>query len=331
MCAVSLSVCHAAHIGFTVRGSFSAAFAKSLWPFVFLVSWHRLWACLVQILRQHVMVRIGGGWNTLDNYLARCDPCRCQKNSACVSVFPTTVSPTSSISPGQSAVSGDDDVRQQRQQLLNGGKLNSSSSDLSPPSSPVSPTTTTFTTSCLQQPVPRDLSLMSQALLVDDGRLSCPTTAHYAVAMTMKTTSDVIPDSAADKSCLSCYDNDTDGGLVHSTSSPRMSDHHHPTALTFTSSSPSLAALVQVQESCSCPRLQDDFHQRSSTDSRTPSSRPSRIPVPLRLAAQSRSQNVTFFLGGAVNSPSSRQTYGPRHGRCDSGVDLNLSSPDFDN
>jgi len=41
-----------------------------------------------QVLRQHVMVRIGGGWNTLDNYLARCDPCRSQRNAAVVS--PTT-------------------------------------------------------------------------------------------------------------------------------------------------------------------------------------------------------------------------------------------------
>jgi len=28
------SVCHAAQLGFTVRGSFGAAFVKSLWPLV---------------------------------------------------------------------------------------------------------------------------------------------------------------------------------------------------------------------------------------------------------------------------------------------------------
>jgi len=32
---------------------------------------------LVQILRSHVMVRIGGGWDTLESYLDRHDPCRC--------------------------------------------------------------------------------------------------------------------------------------------------------------------------------------------------------------------------------------------------------------
>jgi len=31
----------------------------------------------VQILRNHVMVRIGGGWDTLESYLDRHDPCRC--------------------------------------------------------------------------------------------------------------------------------------------------------------------------------------------------------------------------------------------------------------
>jgi len=31
---VCLSVCHAAQLGFTMRGSFGAAFAKSLWPLV---------------------------------------------------------------------------------------------------------------------------------------------------------------------------------------------------------------------------------------------------------------------------------------------------------
>jgi len=33
---VCQSVCHAALLGFTVWGSFDAAFAESLWPFVYL-------------------------------------------------------------------------------------------------------------------------------------------------------------------------------------------------------------------------------------------------------------------------------------------------------
>lgn len=31
-----------------------------------------------QILRNHVMVRVGGGWDTLEHYLDKHDPCRCQ-------------------------------------------------------------------------------------------------------------------------------------------------------------------------------------------------------------------------------------------------------------
>lgn len=30
-----------------------------------------------QILRKHVMIRVGGGWDTLEHYLDRHDPCRC--------------------------------------------------------------------------------------------------------------------------------------------------------------------------------------------------------------------------------------------------------------
>ena len=35
-----------------------------------------------QILRNHVMVRIGGGWDTLENYLNRHDPCRCDASKS---------------------------------------------------------------------------------------------------------------------------------------------------------------------------------------------------------------------------------------------------------
>jgi hypothetical protein len=31
---------------------------------------------LIKILRNHVMVRVGGGWDTLENYLNKHDPCR---------------------------------------------------------------------------------------------------------------------------------------------------------------------------------------------------------------------------------------------------------------
>lgn len=32
---------------------------------------------LIQVLRTHVMVRVGGGWDTLEHYLDKHDPCRC--------------------------------------------------------------------------------------------------------------------------------------------------------------------------------------------------------------------------------------------------------------
>lgn len=42
----------------------------------------------VQILREHVMVRVGGGWDTLEHYLDKHDPCRC--TSLCESPRPQT-------------------------------------------------------------------------------------------------------------------------------------------------------------------------------------------------------------------------------------------------
>jgi len=32
----------------------------------------------VRVLRSHVMVRVGGGWDTLSHYLEKHDPCRCR-------------------------------------------------------------------------------------------------------------------------------------------------------------------------------------------------------------------------------------------------------------
>lgn len=40
----------------------------------------------MQILREHVMVRVGGGWDTLEHYLDKHDPCRC--TSLCESPRP---------------------------------------------------------------------------------------------------------------------------------------------------------------------------------------------------------------------------------------------------
>ena len=35
----------------------------------------------VRVMRNHVMVRVGGGWDTLENYIQKHDPCRSGGNS----------------------------------------------------------------------------------------------------------------------------------------------------------------------------------------------------------------------------------------------------------
>lgn len=45
-----------------------------------IVSYERhtnIFCTAFQILRNHVMVRVGGGWDTLEHYLDKHDPCRC--------------------------------------------------------------------------------------------------------------------------------------------------------------------------------------------------------------------------------------------------------------
>ncbi|KAM9330801.1 GAS2-like protein 1 [Gastrophryne carolinensis] len=61
----------------------------------------------VRVLRSHVMVRVGGGWDTLEHYLDKHDPCRCQSTSHRVQTTrPSTFTPlapprTSSPSRGR--------------------------------------------------------------------------------------------------------------------------------------------------------------------------------------------------------------------------------------
>ena len=281
------------------------------------------------------MVRIGGGWNTLDNYLARCDPCRSQKNSASsAAVLPTSaVTSITTSSSIQSATSCSEDVSEHQRQMLVGDRLNSSCSDLPSSSPPSEVTKTTVTTSGRQQITRRlsDLSLTSQALPVSNAncrsvyRRSPPTTTTRAADPVITDADDVAVDTAAAERCSSRCDDDTvvtRHGSVHLTSTPPTSHQH----LTSTSSSPSLAAAettasvpVDTSFSCSRPLASDDDVRRRPVDSRSFSCRPSRIPVPLRVAAQSGSHSASF----------NRQIC-HRHKRCDSGVDLNLSSPDFD-
>ncbi|OWA52876.1 GAS2-like protein 1 [Hypsibius exemplaris] len=60
----------------------------------------------VRILRNHVMVRVGGGWDTLDHFLEKHDPCRRRGccNEPLRSV--TTTAPPSLLSTGSAAVAG---------------------------------------------------------------------------------------------------------------------------------------------------------------------------------------------------------------------------------
>merc|ERR1719264_2376197 len=51
----------------------------------------------VRILRSHVMVRVGGGWDTLQNYLDKHDPCRCRRGHR--STIGATMSVRSNKSP----------------------------------------------------------------------------------------------------------------------------------------------------------------------------------------------------------------------------------------
>ena len=43
-----------------------------------------------QVLRSHVMVRVGGGWDTLEHYLDKHDPCRCAAFGEVTSCRPPT-------------------------------------------------------------------------------------------------------------------------------------------------------------------------------------------------------------------------------------------------
>ncbi|KAI5929912.1 GAS2-like protein 1 [Manis javanica] len=67
----------------------------------------------VRVLRSHVMVRVGGGWDTLERYLDKHDPCRCPSSAhrppqprACT-FSPQRVSPTPSPRAGSPVPGGE--------------------------------------------------------------------------------------------------------------------------------------------------------------------------------------------------------------------------------
>ncbi|KAM8962119.1 GAS2-like protein 1 [Pelodytes ibericus] len=66
----------------------------------------------VRVLRSHVMVRVGGGWDTLEHYLDKHDPCRCQSVSHRVQTSrPVTFSPQRGSNVVPPAVSSPSQVR----------------------------------------------------------------------------------------------------------------------------------------------------------------------------------------------------------------------------
>lgn len=67
----------------------------------------------VRVLRSHVMVRVGGGWDTLEHYLDKHDPCRCSSSAHRPAqprpwtFSPQRVSPTPSPRPGSPVPGGE--------------------------------------------------------------------------------------------------------------------------------------------------------------------------------------------------------------------------------
>ncbi|KAF6277886.1 growth arrest specific 2 like 1 [Rhinolophus ferrumequinum] len=67
----------------------------------------------VRVLRSHVMVRVGGGWDTLEHYLDKHDPCRCSSSAhrppqpRTRTFSPQRVSPTPSPRAGSPAPGGE--------------------------------------------------------------------------------------------------------------------------------------------------------------------------------------------------------------------------------
>lgn len=65
----------------------------------------------VRILRNHVMVRVGGGWDTLEHYLDKHDPCRCRSGhrfstSAKLSMSPGKYGPQMQVTYNRSTIPG---------------------------------------------------------------------------------------------------------------------------------------------------------------------------------------------------------------------------------
>ena len=77
-CGISISIDLCSVCGGAVykKGFICAWMCMLLLPFIY---WDLgfFFFFLPQVLRTHVMVRVGGGWDTLEHYLDKHDPCRC--------------------------------------------------------------------------------------------------------------------------------------------------------------------------------------------------------------------------------------------------------------
>jgi len=257
-----------------------------------------------------VMVRIGGGWNTLDNYLARCDPCRSSQKSA--------VSPTSTATSGEftRAQSPTTDIKrtvnERQRQPLSNDRL----ADTTPSSRTQVTMTTVATSGQQQQQRPGDLLVTSRAFPVCDVNCRGPSSTMDHSDERATETDDVRRrDSAAGERCCDAEWNGVRADIVPSTPAQRVQSS------TSASDRTNCARSHDASSSCSCTRLMCRDDARRTSLSR----RPSRIPVPLRVAALCRSHSASL-----LRTPVDDQQHHQHAQRSDSGLDLHLSPPQFD-
>ncbi|XP_076816383.1 uncharacterized protein LOC143462202 [Clavelina lepadiformis] len=88
----------------------------------------------MRILRQHVMVRVGGGWDTLEHYLNKHDPCRCQRHRTERTLTPrhsrTQSGPSPNLQPKTLNSSGNFGRSSTNKQLVNTARLARSTNNL---------------------------------------------------------------------------------------------------------------------------------------------------------------------------------------------------------
>ncbi|KAL5276129.1 GAS2L1 family protein [Megaselia abdita] len=101
----------------------------------------------VRILRSHVMVRVGGGWDTLSHYLDKHDPCRCKaqhRSSVAARLIPRTNNNTNGIDLHKAQVIFERSPPSSRKSIstFNASSTASTAASTTAPSSSSSPNTT---------------------------------------------------------------------------------------------------------------------------------------------------------------------------------------------